>query len=142
MPQLIKSKQIRVHFVFCPHPIMMDLSEVFGPGNLQFAQSGAFLKMQDDHFTVSHLVQSNADQTAPIGWRPTSQKGRFDKNPIWVEEEKLVAGDVVNMMTKDGKINYEVTEPSRICYNDLNGQPDLTDRWVQKESVLRQNYEM
>ncbi|MBI4158131.1 MAG: hypothetical protein HY505_00705 [Candidatus Yanofskybacteria bacterium] len=90
---------------------------------------------------VSHLVQSNEDKTAPIGWVPGNGPGLFDKAPIWIEDTVLQPGETKSMKTMDGDLNYEVKEPATVCYNGDASGPDLTDGWVQTLANLRKNYE-
>lgn len=142
MKKLLSTQQA-ILFLFCPSPITIDKSAVWGPGNLQQGLNGAYLKL-DDNGAVSHLVQPNEDNTAPIGWvRSTDDHilPCFDKAPIWIDNQKpLSADDKLSLITKDGTINYEITELSYICFNDLNGQPDTTDSWIQTEKELKKNY--
>ncbi len=138
--KLIQSNQKNVAFVFCSSPITIDKSDSWGAGNLQQAPNGAYLKMSSAT-EISHLVQPNADMTAPIGWVPGSAPGLFNKAPIWVDDQHVLQpGDRKELMTADGPIDYEVREPSMVCYNDQNGAPNLDDAWVQKLSDIKKNY--
>lgn len=141
--KLVKSKQRGVKFIWCSSPITIDKRAAWGDSadNLQIAKDGAFLKINDDG-SVSHLVQPNADKTAPIGWHKSDDGIGYDKLPIWVADEVLEAGTVHKMNTADGPIEYSVTEPSRVCYNDNGGQPNMSDGWVQTEKNLAKNYEI
>lgn len=137
----IASTQRNVPFVFCPHPITIDRSSDWGPGNLQMAPYGAFLKMESPT-VVSHLVQPNKGRTAPEGWVPGDEPGVFSKADIWVDDNNIIpAGVETQVMTLDGKMNYTFNEPSVRCYNDDDGQPNMDDGWVQKISTLKKNYE-
>lgn len=139
--KLTKSKQRNVRFIWCANPITIDKRAEWGDSsdNLQIGRDGAFLKINDDG-SVSHLIQPNADKTAPIGWMK-SEEG-FDKLPIWIEEESLQTGAIHKMNTADGPVEYSVVEPSRVCYNDDAGQPNMNDGWVQTEKNLAKNYEI
>jgi len=44
--------------------------------------------------------------------------------------------------TLDGRISYEVTEPSVVVCNEENGEPNLKDSWVQKWCDIEKNYEV
>ena len=141
----VLSKQRNVVFVFCPWPVTIDKRADWGPNadNLQHAPNGAFLKINDDAVTVSHLVQPNADKSAPVGWQQTTPgtPGLYDKLPIWVDNTELVIGSRVSMQTADGKIQYEIKEPSRVCYNGNENGADYNDGWVQTVKNLEKNYE-
>lgn len=136
----VLSKQQNVPFVFCPDPITIDKRKAWGDGsdNLQHATNGAFLKMKSAT-EISHLVQPNADNSAPIGWVPGSVPGLFDKSPIHIIR-RVEAGTNVELQTADGKINYEVKEPSAVVCNDINGQPNESDSWVQVWREVEKNY--
>ena len=140
--RLITSKQVGVKFIACPSPVIIDKREAWGESasNLQQAPNGAFLKMQDD-LTVSHLVQPNADFTAPVGWVIGSAPGLYDKAPIFVTDEVLAIGSKVKLDTLDGPIEYDVKEPAMICYNvGADGAANFADGWVQKLADLQKNY--
>lgn len=138
--KLIQSTQVDQQFVMVTSPVTIDKSAEWGEGNLQKGPTGGFLKLADP-LTVSHLVQPKPDFSAPIGWRPGSQPGLFTKNPIWVDEENVLQpGTKHSLMTADGPMEYEVNEPSMLCYNDLDGEPNLDDVWIQKISAIRKNY--
>ena len=140
--RLIQSKQRNVPFVFCAAPIIIDKRREWGsdPSNLQNAPNGAFLKMNSPT-EVSHLVQPNADKSAPIGWVLGDGQGLFNKAPIWVEDEVLEVGTTKNMKTLDGELNYEVKEPAVVCYNGDETVPNMADGWVQTVKNLQKNYE-
>jgi hypothetical protein len=139
--KLIESTQRNVAFVFCGSPLTIDKRASWGENddNFQKAPNGAFLKMKSET-EVSHLVQPNADKTAPVGWVPGDNLGQFHKAPIWVDEEILQPGTTKELSTIDGDIKYEVTAPSMVCYNDLNGKPNLNDAWVQSVEQIEKNY--
>lgn len=139
--RLIRSKQRNVPFVFCASPVTIDKSADWGPGNLQNAPNGAFLKMSSPT-EVSHLVQPNEDKTAPIGWVPGDGSGLFNKAPIWVEEEILQPGTSRDVNTLDGMIVYQVREPSMICYNGDEKVANIYDGWIQTVRELTKNYEL
>jgi len=109
-----------------------------GEENLQKAPNGAFLKFSSDT-EVSHLVQPNDDKTAPVGWVVGDKAGLFHKAPIWIGEV-LEVGTTKELSTLDGDIKYDITEPSMVCYNDRNGEPDLSDAWVQSIAQIKKNY--
>ena len=140
--KLITSKQVGVSFVHCGSPITIDKRADWGSNadNLQHGPNGGFLKMTG--LEVSHLVQPNADRTAPIGWRPGSAPGLYDKDPIFVSDEVLEPGTTKEVVGLDGTITYEIKEPSRLCYNDLSGEPNPNDAWVQTEKNLVKNYNL
>lgn len=135
------SKQRGVAFVFCPDPITIDKRFAWGENsdNLQHGPNGAFLKMKTPT-VVSHLVQPNADRSAPVGWM-RSGDGLYDKLPIHVLR-RVDAGEVVELTTLDGPIKYEIKEPSAVVCNDIDGQPNHADSWVQKWSDVEKNYEV
>lgn len=138
----VLSKQVNVPFVYCPSPIVIDKRDDWGPSedNYQRAPKGAYLKMSDD-ITVSHLVQPNEDNSAPIGWEVTPYPGLFTKSPIFITEEVLDAGITVHISTLDGPIQYEVKEPSMICFNQTKvGDINYADSWVQSMKNLEKNY--
>ncbi len=140
--RFVQSRQVSVAFVFCPSPIVIDKRAEWGqdPTNLQEAPNGAFLKMSSPT-EVSHLVHPNADKSAPVGWVQGDGPGLFDKSPIWVEDEILQPGTTKLMQTLDGDLNYDINEPSVVCYNgDLNG-PNLSDGWVQTIRNVEKNYD-
>jgi len=138
----INSKQTLVKFVWCESPITIDKSWGF-----QDAPNGAFLKLNSECTVVSHLVQPNADKTAPVGWIPSTDevivkndlKGFFDKAPIWVSED-VINNQECKLKTLDGPITYNITEPSVICCNGVD-EPDFEDCWVQTVKELEKNYE-
>lgn len=140
--RLISSIQKNILFILCLSPITIDKSAEWGENNLQLGPHGAFLKINEgEELEVSHLVQPNAEKSAPIGWIKTVTPNRFDKAPIWVEKESLSIGETVPIQTADGIINYEVTEETYLCYNDLNGEPNPADCWAQTAKNLKKNYE-
>jgi len=125
------SKQIGVQFFYCPSPVTLDKRASWGndPSNFQQGPNGAFLKT-DANGNISHLVQPNADNTAPIGWQPSmiGITNTYDKKPIWINPEQIEAGVVLEVKTLDGDIVYTVNEPSHICYNSAtDGSADLND---------------
>lgn len=140
--KLIQSRQESVLFLFCPSPVTIDKRKSWGDSdaNFQKAPNGAFLKVLNDNI-VSSLVQPNEDKTAPVGWVATSTPGYFKKAPIWVGR-RVESGEKVSIKTLDSPepIEYTATEESYICYNDLNGSPDIDDCWIQKGSALAKNY--
>jgi hypothetical protein len=140
--KLVKSKQRGVKFAWCPSPIVIDKRADWGDSgsNLQNGPNGAFLKVNGDG-SISHLVQPNADKTAPIGWVKTVNDGEFDKNPIWISPEVLEVGSAKKMSTLDGDIEYQIKEPSLVTYNDRGGEPDLKDGWIQLLKDVMKNYE-
>jgi hypothetical protein len=141
--RLINSTQTGIRFAACKSPVTIDKSASWGAGNRQEAPNGAFLKMDDAGLSVSHLVQPREDWSAPIGWVPTDQPGLYDKAPIWVTDEVLEAGVKVHIRTADGPIDYDVKEPSMVCYNSgPDGQPNREDGWVQTLANLEKNYRM
>lgn len=140
--------------MWCPAPITIDKTASWGAGNFQEGPNGAFLKINSDFYTVSHLVQPNADKTAPLGWVPTEEavtkdmKGLFDKMDVWVvtneDDSFLVLNDqIFTLKIADSKkpFNYEITEPSVIVCNDINGEPNMDDAWIIKLADFEKNYE-
>ena len=89
---------------------------------------------------VSHLVQPNEDASAPIGWVATDVPGRFDKAPIYIGDTIHTAGEVLELKTLDGDIKYEVKEDTVLCYNELNGEPNMKDVWPQPLAQIKKNY--
>lgn len=141
------SNQHNVRFVWCPSPVTIDKSGSWGEGNFQKGPNGAFLKLNNDFVTVSHLVQPNADKTAPKGWMPQINPeneelipGFFDKGDIWVVENTVLENQEFKLNTLDGPLTYNVTEPSIIVCNDENGEPDLNDAWVMTIKNFNKNY--
>jgi hypothetical protein len=146
--KFIESKQKFQKFSWCPHPVTIDKSADWGPGNKQEFPEGVFLKHQDA-CDVTHGVQPNTDKTAPVGWVKSdlttamyigSTYGLFDKCPIWVEDETLKADTTVN--TLDGVIDYKYDPlvPSVICYNGDASGPNMADAWVQTVKNVEKNY--
>jgi len=142
----INSKQFNVAFVFCPSPITIDKRKDWAgadgqqdESNLQKAPNGAFLKMSSPT-EVSHLVQPNADRTAPEGWVPGDGPGLFTKSPIWVTGVEIPAGTPTEVYTLDGGITYTFDEPAMLCYNGDENGPNYNDGWVQTMKNLRKNY--
>jgi hypothetical protein len=146
------SNQKSIRFVWCPKPVAITAS--WGP---QEAPDGAFLKLQDDFITVSHLVQPNADKTAPVGWKPMVEPsvgvipGFFDKNDIWVVTDEgdkfkksnrllILNNQEFKLKNLDGDMTYNITEPSVIVCNDNNGEPNMDDAWVIKLAEFEKNY--
>ena len=137
----IQSRQRNILFIFCESPITIDKSKEWGANNHQLAPNGAFLKVNEgEELSISHLVQPNDSKSSPIGWIKVGEN-RFDKAPIWIEEEQLPIGKTIPIKTADGLINYEVKEAGHLCYNDNNGEPDLNDCWAQTVVNLKKNYE-
>lgn len=137
----IPSKQIGVHFIYCADPITIDKRLAWGndENNLQIGLNGAFLKMKDET-TVSHLVQPNADKSAPVGWMKSAGIG-YDKLPIWVSEEVIPANTKFQLTTLDGLMVYSFDEDAVLCYNSQeNGDADYADAWPQKISEVKKNY--
>jgi hypothetical protein len=136
----VTSKQVDVRFVWCGFPITIDKRAEWGDKgeNIQIALEGAFLKIKAEN-EVSHLVQPNADKSAPMGWILGSKPGFFNKQPIYIGET-IEKGVTVEVETLDGKIIYTTSEKSVICANEKNGQPDMSDQWVQKMSDIEKNY--
>lgn len=141
MKKKIDSTQRNVRFVFCPSPVTIDKRGEWGDNaeNMQKAPNGAFLKFSSAT-EVSHLVQPNEDKTAPVGWVVGDEPGMFHKAPIWVDEDVLQPGTTKELTTLDGDIEYDVTEPAMVCYNDLNGEPNTNDAWVQTVAQIKKNY--
>jgi hypothetical protein len=140
----IISKQKNVLFVFCADPITLDKRAEWGnyESNFQQAPNGAFLRIVSET-KVSHLVQPKEDKSAPIGWVSGDSEGLFNKAPIWIDDENILQkGDAKVLNTADGTINREAKEPSMICYNDNNGQPDKKDVWIQPIKEIEENYIM
>lgn len=139
----INSNQVGIRFIHCAAPVTIDKRGSWGddPDNFQKGPKGAFLKMKDA-LSVSHLVQPKPDNSAPIGWMPGSVSGLFNKLPIWVDDEKVIqTGESITINTADGRIKYTAEKPSMVTYNDLCGQPDPDDAWVQKISDIEANYD-
>lgn len=109
----VKSKQVNINFIFCSSPLTIDKRSEWGNSDDNFQQgpNGAFLKVNEDGKSISHLVQPNADKSAPEGWTPNNQ-GTFDKLPIWVDDSKIYDNEEVKISTIDGNMTYTVTEPS------------------------------
>ena len=148
--RIAKSKQAPTEFFWCPDPVTIDKSGSWGAGNFQQAPNGAFLKWDEKKGRISHLVQPNADKTAPIGWKksPDGDPFLFVKSDIAVIQKFTpprcgvsVVGELsLKVHTRDGVIEYEVREPSYLVCN-LNGDDvDLTDCWVIAEAEFDKNY--
>lgn len=135
--KLVKSKQSKIKFIVIKSPITIDKSKDWGPGNFQNFPNGAFLKVEGEE--ISHGVQPEDDFSNPIGWIPNKEAGFFDKKPIWISDDTFEEG-MISLSTKDGHIHYEVNEPCKVCYNNLNNKADLTDAWVQTIDSLQKNY--
>lgn len=139
--RLVKSKQVGVAFIKCPDPVTIDKSKSWGadPSNFQKALNGAFLKMKNAS-TVSHLVQPNADFSAPVGWEWSGEGNLYDKLPIFVGE-LVPAGEPKALKTLDGEIAYLSDEDSYVVCNRKDNAPDLDDCWCIKKSQLIKDYE-
>jgi len=139
--KLVESTQKNIKFIFCPNPTTIDKSIEWGPGNLQVAKDCAFLKLENDNFTVANLVQSNESKTAPVGWIANS-KGLFDKKPIFVDDSKVFQPDEnVELDTLDGKMKYTLDKPYVVVYNTKDsGEIDQKDCWVMTLENLKKNY--
>lgn len=137
----VLSKQRNVRFVFCDDPITIDKRGSWGENsdNIQQGPNGAFLKMKSAT-EVSHLVQPNADRSAPVGWMKSGE-GLYDKLPIHIVR-RAEAGEVVEVATIDGPMKYEFQESWAIVCNDVDGQPNESDSWGQKWSDIEKNYEV
>jgi hypothetical protein len=145
----ILSKQRNQKFSYCPHPVTIDKSADWGPGNFQNFPDGVFLKHANNDI-ITHGVQPTVDRSRPVGWIPSDLEGvgwigetewLFDKMPIWVEEETVLCeNDVITLDTLDGKIMYTCKGPSFCCYNDLDGKPNFNDSWVQLIKDIEKNY--
>ncbi len=137
----VSSNQKDVPFAWCPSPVTIDKRGEWGASaeNLQHGPGGAFLKFASPT-SISHLVQPNADKTAPVGWIVGSGPGLFSKSDIWITCDELQPGARVGMQTADGPISYDVKVPSMVCYNDKDGAPNLDDGWVQTMKDLKKNY--
>ena len=132
---IVTSKQNNVNFIYCSSPITIDKSKDWGGNNLQVAET-AWLKLNSDN-TVSHLVQDNGFESAPLGWFRNSN-GSFDKSPIYV----IIALEtgIHPVKTKDGDMDYNVTESSYLVCNLLSNKPDYNDCWVMTKKDLLKHY--
>jgi hypothetical protein len=90
---------------------------------------------------VSHLVQPNADKSAPVGWVQGDGPGLYHKSPIWVTDEVVPANTDVKVKTLDGELNYKYESPSMITYNGDENGPNLNDGWLTTIKDLEKNYE-
>lgn len=137
----VHSKQQNIPFVFCGSPITIDKRGDWGAdaSNLQEAPNGAYLKMMTET-EVSHLVQPNADRTAPEGWIPGDGPGLFSKSPIWVTGVEIPPGETTVINGLDSTMNYTFDEPAMVCYNSDENGPNYSDGWVQTMKNLRKNY--
>jgi len=135
----VESKQRNVRMIYCPYPTTIDKSADWGEGNIQESQNGAcFLKL-DDKGEVSHMVQSRVNFKCPIGWVIGDGKDLYHKAPIFIGEE-LWVGRTYVLDTLDGKMEYEVKEPSFLCYNGEDS-PNMEDVYVQTRKNLIANYD-
>lgn len=145
----IESKQKFQKFSWCPHPVTIDKSKDWGPGNMTEFPDGVFLKHDGSTGDVTHGVQPNADKTAPVGWIKSNLTAAlmvpstyqyFDKSPIWIEDETLKEDTVVK--TLDGVIEYKYDPlvASVICYNGCANGPYMEDAWVQTVKNIEKNY--
>lgn len=136
----VLSKQRGVKFLFCGSPVTIDKTKDWGDNNLQLFPNGAFLKINDDN-TVSHGVQPNSDNTAPVGWIANGD-GTFDKAPIWVDESKVYENNhSISLNTLDGKMDYVAKEPSVVVFNGNEESIDPNDSWLMEVKGLKKNYE-
>ena len=62
------SRKGRVRHIYCAHPMTLDKSSSWGPGNVQHFPNGCFLQLNEQG-EVTHGVQANASGTAPVGLR-------------------------------------------------------------------------
>ena len=148
----IESKQKNVKFIFCSSPITIDKSKEWGGDNLQVAENGAWLKINEIEVVipseiykdgilqlkeeVSHLVQG--DKNSPVGWVKSGSSNRFSKLPIWVC--KVKDQNEITIQTLDGPMKYKVDENSILCANDLNGEVNINDMWVSDVKTVNKNY--
>lgn len=137
--QLAHSTQRNIDFVYCPHPVTVDKSAEWGKGNIQQFPNGVFLKKNDEGI-ITHGVQPNDDQSAPVGWR-LQPDGFFEKLPIWLIKE-LEVGTMVELDTLDGVINYEVKKPTYLVCQNLNGEPNLSDSWAISVENFNNSYSL
>lgn len=135
MNKIIESKQKNITFIKCDHPFTIDRSKDWGEGNLRQFPEGGWLRV--DNGKVSRGVQSNEENTAPVGWIK-NENGTFDKENIYVIQE-LELGDH-EIDTMDGRMKYEVKEKSYLVCNLENNKPNLRDAWIMKEKDLVNNY--
>jgi hypothetical protein len=131
------SKQKDIKFSWCAMPVTVDLSSLWGEGNLQSFPSGVFLK-HDAEGTITHGVQPKEDNSAPVGWI-RQEDGLYCKEGIWVLE-KLEVGHTVNIDTLDGEMNCVITKPSYLVANGTPEEPNQRDTWSQFTTDLVKNY--
>ena len=142
----VLSKQRNVRFVYSPSPIVIDKREAWGPSESNFQQhpQGGFLKVNDDNYTISHGVQPNSDNTAPVGWlrnTTVTSSATFDKLPIWVDDSRVIKeGEVLKLETLDGPIEYTAKSDSFVVYNG-DTEPNTLDVWCMTRKDLEKNYE-
>lgn len=135
----IKSKQENVKFSYCPNPVTIDKSASWGDGGIQDFPNGVFFKHDPITDVITHGVQPNEDDSAPVGWYEY-HKGVYNKLPIFVDDNALSISSIVSINTLDGLINYVVNEPSRIVCNMDNGVPNLKDCGVMTVKEIEKNY--
>lgn len=136
----VKSKQENVEFVYSPNPITIDKSKSWGEGSIQNFPNGAYLKLNDG--VVSHGVQPNDDNTAPVGWYK-NKNGSYNKKDIFVVSLLPFKSDdikTVEISTLDGVMNYDIKKPSVIVAQNVNGTPDLKDIWTMTLDDLNKFY--
>ena len=136
----VLSKQRNVRFILCSSPMTIDKTKDWGDNNLQNFPNGAFLKI-NDNFTISHGVQPNADNTAPVGWTANGD-GTYDKSAIWVDETIVYDNNKsVPIKTLDGHMDYVAAEPSVIVYNGNEESANQNDGWLMSVKDLKKHYE-
>jgi hypothetical protein len=134
----VESRQQSVNFSFCSHPVTIDKSAEWGPNNIQNFPNGVFLKHESDlNSPITHGVQPNEDNTAPVGWKK-NEDGTYKKKAIFLYKI-LQPNQEVTIFTLDGAMDYQVNELSVICYNG-DEEPNLNDVYIQSIENLKKNY--
>jgi hypothetical protein len=131
------SRKGRVRHIFCPHPMTLDKSSSWGPGNVQHFPNGCYLQL-NERGEVTHGVQPNAARTAPIGWHHV--EGEFyEKDLVWAEHRTESS---VKLMTLDGPMTYDNHESNGfVLYNATpEGDPDYDDPWFMSAKKFHRVY--
>ncbi|MTB52196.1 hypothetical protein [Lewinella sp. W8] len=131
------SRKGRIRHIYCPHPMTLDKSSSWGPGNVQHFPKGCFLQL-NDRGEVTHGVQANSTGKAPVGWHHVEGE-YFEKDLVWAEQRSETS---IRLTTLDGPMTYD--NPSAdgfVLYNSTpEGAPDYDDPWFMPAAKFHRVY--
>ena len=138
-----KSTKGETIHIFSPNPVTIDKTDERGTSplnlwekfkslfgwkkrNIQYFPNGVFFQINKQG-KVSHGVQPNKANTAPLGWFKV-EDNVFEKNIIKAEQ---IIAESVTLDTADGKMTYDNTSRNGwVCYNlHPNTTANLEDAW-------------